>query len=232
VPMSFLSLLGRSSFDLKVQSIAMYSGEASQNVYVPATSNPYLAGEPAGTIASNPNPHNNPDYANGTSGHPGSSPVGITGVPITGGNSMTFDGINGGATNDFTDPHRYTADGNETWILNNYLGGEHGISDMTAPINSLIGVFIDNQTPAHQSQPSALDFSSDASRNYTTLSPQLNQVFFIGDGRTDSGEVQHVVVPTNAKRLYIGMMDGYEWNNNIGGYNLTVHSPGTVTIVQ
>ena len=145
---------------------------------------------------------------------------------------MTFDGINGGATNDYTDPNRYTADGNTGSNASNTVGDEHGVANMVAPINCLVGLFLSNATPGSQSAPTDQDFSTDADRNFTTLSPQLNQIFFIGDGRNDSGEVQNFVVPQGAKRLYIATWDDYEWNNNIGSFTLTVHAPGTVTTVH
>jgi hypothetical protein len=155
-------------------------------------------------------------------------------IPITAGSSMTFDGINGGATNDYTDPNRYTADGNIGGepAATNTVGNEHGIANMKAPINSLVGLFISNSVPGSSSAPANLDFSTTASRNFTTLSPQLNQLFFIGDGRTDSGDVQQFVVPTGAKRLIIATWDDYEWNNNIGSFTVTVHAPGSVAIVH
>ena len=97
---------------------------------------------------------------------------------------------------------------------------------------SLVGVFLNNSVPGSTFAPSTLDFSTDASRSFTTLSPQLNQIFFIGDGRDDSGQVQNFVVPGGATRLFIGTWDSYEWNNNIGSFTVTVHAPGTVTTVH
>ncbi len=231
IPLLFLQALGRSQFDITAQATAMLVPGATVNPTVPATSNPFLSGQPAGVSASNPNPHNNPDYAYGTAGKPNSSPVQAL-LPLSGGRPMTFDGVNGGATNDFNDPNRYTADGNVGWIVNNYNGAEHGISDLVAPINSLIAVFINDNAPGSNSAPSTLDFSNAASRDFTSLSPNLNQLFFIGDGRNSSGEVQQFVVPQGATRLFIGIMDGFEWNNNIGSFAMTIHAPGSVTLVD
>ncbi len=84
------------------------------------------------------------------------------------------------------------------------------------------GVFLwacpPNTTPA----PAGLNFGSEASRNFTTLSPQLKQVFFIGDGRTASNVVQQFVAPVGATRLFLGTMDGIEWNNNTGSFSVLV----------
>jgi Flp pilus assembly protein TadG len=243
IPTVFLKALGRSSFDISATSTAMLTPGASVTMNVPATSNPFLAGQPAGVSASNGNPHNDPDWSNGSPNPPSnlggvhveaSPPQVSNSIPITPGNSMTFDGINGGANNDYTFTNLYTADGDTTNLATNTVGNEHGIANMTAPINCLVGLFLDNNVPGATGEtvPSNLDFSTDASRNFTTLSPQLNQLFFIGDGRDDNGDVQQFVVPSHATRLFIGTWDDYEWNNNIGSFSLTVHAPGSVTVVQ
>jgi hypothetical protein len=41
-------------------------------------------------------------------------------------------------------------------------------------------------------------------------------VFFIGDGKTSTGEHHRVMVPEGAARLYFAVMDIYQWNNNSG----------------
>ncbi len=230
VPLLFAKLIGRPTCDITVQSIATVTGGTSIAFTVPATSNPFLAGEPAGTIASANNPANDPDYA-GTSSNPRQSPLAANGVTLTPGASLTFDGVNGGANN-FSSSTTYTADGNLGWLVNNYDGPEHGISDMTAPINSLVAVFLDDNLPDGTAAPANLDFSTTASRDFATLAPKLKQTFFIGDGRRDDGSVQQFIVPSGATRMFIATWDGYEWSNNIGSFSMTVHNPGTVATVR
>jgi len=226
VPLVFGSLLGQSACEAKCVSISSYSPAVDVQNSVPSTSNPWLAGMPSGTVANPGNPHNNPDYA------PSASPQQVNGVPLVAGQSLTFDSINGGANN-FNSTTLYTPDGNTGWIVNNFGGAEHGKSNLTAPINAVIGVFLDDQQPDLAGPvPSNLDFSTAASRDFDSLSPQLRQPFFIGDGRKDDGSVQTFVVPPGATRLYIGTMDGYEWNNNVGGYTTTIHRIPTVTTVR
>jgi hypothetical protein len=70
-----------------------------------------------------------------------------------------------------------------------------------------------------------LDFVSPASRNYLTLSPLLQQLFFIGNGLTSTSATQHVVVPAGATRLYLGTLDVGGWNNNPGSFLVTVFDP-------
>ncbi len=272
IPLMFLSMLGRNSMDVSASSIASidYSGatggagNGTYEYYIPATSNPWLAGMPSGTIANPDNPANNSDYAGtaftddgssksdgvntGTSGSGSgagsgtnldnwsnwgdysakkASPIKAGGISVSPGSTMTFDGVNGGANN-FNSGTYYDGDGNPGWTISNYVGAENGISNIYAPINSVIGVFLSDSRPSRSAAPSTLDFSSTTAQNYVTLSPALKQTFFIGNGRTSSGEIQKITVPAGATRLYIGTMDGWEWNNNIGGFNVTAHVYGKV----
>ena len=140
--------------------------------------------------------------------------------------------MNGGANN-FSSTTMYTPDGNTGWITDNLVGAENGKGDCYAPINAVMGLFLGPADPATEGvPPSTLDFSSQQSRDFQTLSPQVRQVFFIGDGRRDNGSVQQFVVPAGATRLVIGTMDQYEWNNNVGSYTVTAHNVGTVSLVK
>ncbi|HEX8341184.1 MAG TPA: TadG family pilus assembly protein [Tepidisphaeraceae bacterium] len=291
VPMTFLGVLGRNSADVVATSIAVidYSkisggdGKGRYEYFIPATSNPWLAGSPEGTIASVGNPHNNPDFAGkpykddgktnqtgadtdgggsqsdgddddtgsgfssggstaaGSAGYNYSawgsyaakkaSPIEAGGITVSGGRAITFDGINGGANN-MASSVVYSADGNPGQVVANSAGAENGIANVTAPINSVIGVFLDADIPASTVAPQNLNFATAASRDFTTLMPQLKQPFYIGDGRTSTGEVQQFVPPAGAKRLYISTMDSYEWSNNRGGFHVTAHVSGQVMTVR
>ena len=44
----------------------------------------------------------------------------------------------------------------------------------------------------------------------------------MGDGLTDGADVQTIVAPPGATRLYLGTMDGYSWNNNYGSFDVTI----------
>ncbi len=244
VQLIFGGLVRMPTVDLTRSAIALLDNPYEQQITVPATSNPFLAGAAAGTVASWPNPHNNPDFADGTTSirYNGQtiqvpqdhwcSPEAANGVPITPGKTMTFDGVNGGATNDYNDSNRYTADGNTGWVTGNTNGSENGISDINAPGNSLVGVYLNDNVPRNSVAPPSLNFNDAESRNFSQLQPQLKQLFFIGDGRRDNGEVQQFVVPEGATRLFIGTWDSYEWNNNAGSFTLTLHAGGTVTLVK
>jgi Flp pilus assembly protein TadG len=231
IPLIFSRIVGRNTCDINASSVAMLKPGAAMTYDVPATSNPFLAGMPTGSVASVNNPHNSPDYA------PYQSPV-ATAISVTPNTTMTFDGISGQATNDKNDTNRYTADGNEKKMQTNTAGNENGIANMTGPLNCLVGLFLDDnkpsltQAPHIDTQACPDNYTTDQSRDRQNYAPALKQIFFIGDGRTGDGDVQQFKVPPGATRLYIATWDSYEWNNNTGSFSVTVHRPGTVLIVK
>jgi Flp pilus assembly protein TadG len=127
-------------------------------------------------------------------------------------------------------------------------GSEHGISNIVAPINSMIGVFMDQNGATYGADsteedestvPPGLDFSTQAARDYSSgtsqstsaassemgggsIDPQLNQSFYVGNGQTSSSITATIIVPNNAYALFLGTMDGHEWSNNTGGFNATI----------
>lgn len=100
-----------------------------------------------------------------------------------------------------------------------------GISGITAPgAGYLVGVFTTGVAPTGPA-PASLDFvSTDTggiNTNFTTLSPQLYQVFYIGDGLTGdgSGTLQQFNVPAGATTLYLGISDAPGFDGSPGAYN-------------
>lgn len=229
VPLAFASVFGRKSLDLHYESIAMMIRGFNVDQPVQATANPFLAGMPAGSIASVANPHNNPDFA-GSPADPKQSPQTVS-IPLTEGMVLTFDSIDGLARHDpgLTD---FSPDGQLSDIGHNTAGSENGIADVTAPINALVGVFLTDDQPSLTKAPTSLDFSSDASRDFQTLKPQVKQIFFIGDGVDSKGQRQEFVVPKGATRLYVATWDFYEWNNNSGSRTVKVNRPQQIVIVK
>jgi Flp pilus assembly protein TadG len=276
----FASVLGRGFCDESVTSTALVTTSAYSALSTPvqASQDPWLAGMATGTIANNPNPHNDPDYAallplstvqqeisniTGSSGsytiagsgivwntsskptiatfgssasyYPASStsasPQPAIGLPLTPGTALTFDDVSGNANYNLQSPTG-TPDGDTTNIMSDIIEGENGMSNIKAPVDSLIGVFLSDADPSTTAAPADLDFSTDAERNFTSISPLLKQTFFIGDGRTDAGNPQQFVVPPGATRLFIGNMDAYEWSNDIGSFSITIHNASKVSLVQ
>lgn len=235
IPLLFARVLGPRYCDVHASSVAMLIPGADVDRKVNATANPFLAGMPKGTLASPNNPHNSPDFA-GVENHPDpavarQSPPRMTGLTIREGATLTFDSIDGVARHDpdlpFFDP-----DGQLTDIGRNTAGAEHGKSDLKAPINALVGVFLTDENPAYTPAPKMLDFSTRQSREFTTLAPELKQLFWIGDGKTGDGVTQQFVVPPGATRLYLATWDFFEWNNNYGWRTIKITRPAQVVTVQ
>jgi hypothetical protein len=213
-----IAAFARLSFCLAGAAFLMFIAVPAQGttVTVPGTSDPWLAGMPNGSTAS------------GVDAAPDQSPVfAMTVVP---GSILTWS-----ATGEVGHPGDSAGpDGFLSWILAHDAGAENGISDIIVPIDSLLGVFLGPNQPDPNLTPGTLDFTTDASRNYPTLNPLLQQVFFMGDGVTSGGIQQKIVVPIGATRLFLGTMDGFEWKNNIGAFYVniaTVPEPATLILL-
>jgi hypothetical protein len=94
-------------------------------------------------------------------------------------------------------------------------GGLSGISAKQANM-FLVGVFLDSSEPSGAG-PSILSYDSGIAGSLNTtdasFSPDLNQVFFIGDGLTGTGtgQEQSFYVPSTASRLYLGFADSFDY---------------------
>jgi hypothetical protein len=220
IPLLFAKIIGQSSIDIHATSIAIYSGGSSTTVVAPSSGDPWLAGMPNGTTA------NTYDAA------PANSPALVNGVTITPGATLNFSFTGHASYYPGTQP--FDPDGNTGWIIYNYAGREHGMSQLNAPLTAVVGVFLDNTQPDQNGNPPPdLDFSSDASRDFATLAPQLRQPFFIGNGlREDGITMQNFVVPAGATRLFLGIMDGQQWSDNSGSLTSSVVKPTLITMVK
>jgi PEP-CTERM motif len=178
-------------------------------VVVPGTSDPWLAGMPNGSTAS------------GGDVAPAQSPVLVPGILDPAGSPMTFSAsglvANTSLPSDLDPPDGRTSD-----VISHDAGAQNGISNIFAPINSLLGIFLGPGQPDTTPEPPGLMFDTPNTRDYLTLSPMLKQVFFIGDGHTSTNQVQQIIIPVGATRLFLGTMDGSEWSNNSGSFTVTV----------
>jgi uncharacterized protein (TIGR03437 family) len=108
--------------------------------------------------------------------------------------------------------------------------GAGSLSGITAPgAGYLTGVFVTADGPAGPA-PAPLDFTTGSGTAFTSLSPLIDQVFFIGDGLTgdNSGTLQVFNVPQGAVSLYLGISDACAYNgppgcygDNLGTYSVT-----------
>jgi hypothetical protein len=91
------------------------------------------------------------------------------------------------------------------------------VSGVTSPdrIGYLAGVFLPD-APVTAPAPSGLDL--EAGYESGRFAPLLQQVFFIGDGRTSAGRAQRFRVPVGATRLYLGYADAYGFVGPPGSY--------------
>jgi RHS repeat-associated protein len=187
---------------------------------VEGTADPYLAGMPAGSTAS------------GSDVAPAQSPLLVPGLTLSGGSTLMVT-VLAGAVND----SQSNADGEYSPYVTHTNGAENGISSIVAPANSLIGVFLGPDQPDGSAAPPTLDFSPSGNVpggiDYTTISPELKQVFFIGDGRTSGGQIQQIVVPNGATRLYLGVMSAGATSSSFGSFAVTVqpYSPASAPTV-
>ena len=188
-------------------------------ITVPGNANPWLAG------VETPGTYGNSDNV------PTNSPVLVPDVLIPGG-WVEFTSVTGSVS--FTpSPSGNPPDGGGS-ITSNNASDLLGKSTLTAPANSLIGVFLDNTDPSTLTPPAALVFNTVALRDFSDLSPLLRQTFFIGDGQNSLPAVQKFHIPDGATRLFLGSMDGSGWFNNSGSFEVTLAvlpEPAVATIL-
>lgn len=169
-------------------------------------------------------------YNAGVGGFDGSAPqaIDVAGLKsisftVSAGSSVT---VNGGTLND--------ADGIGS-LSGEFNAGGNGISAITAPTAGFIaGVFFGTTT--NLAAPAALNFTTSGT-NFASLSPLLQQSFFIGDGKTGdaSGATQTFYVPTGAKTLYLGLTDACGYNGSPSCFgdnsgNFTVTATGSAPV--
>ncbi|HZV32985.1 MAG TPA: hypothetical protein VFB72_00280, partial [Verrucomicrobiae bacterium] len=102
---------------------------------------------------------------------------------------------------------------------NSYSGPYGGISGITNKgAGALVGVFEPAIAPTNPA-PGTLDFTT-IGTSFATLSPALDQVFFIGDGLTGdgTGTTQTFNVPAGAGRLVLGIADAGNFDGAPGAY--------------
>lgn len=99
-----------------------------------------------------------------------------------------------------------SADGSTTIAPLTDIQSARGISGIVLPgAMALVGVFLGASEPQVDSTPPRLDFTQ-IGTNFESLAPQLNQSFFVGDGRTGTGAgtFQRFVAPPGAVSIAFG----------------------------
>jgi hypothetical protein len=160
-----------------------------------------------------------------------SSPVCVDVTPYGPGSRLRF--FADGSVRTVSAGPEYGPDGASTNNVYSYTPNTENLSAIIAPWGSLVGVFVDSAVSA---VPPALDFWTDPdSRNYSTISPSLQQTFFIGDGTSNTLLFQETVVPEGASCLYLGVADSQgSWSDNTGSFTVDVNVvpvPGAVLLL-
>lgn len=251
VPLAFPLPSGKTfitrTCDVWAKSVAVLPNTVTLTETVESTQDPWLAGMPIGSTASDT------DSVTANSVRSGSTPSNgydsASTMNVTPGSTITWQSVSGEVSH-LTPPDYYGPDGqtdNVYWHLKDgsYTepegdGGQNGIGDVQAPIDSMIGVFLDNDAPNASDNTNYANYANDNMRSYTTDYDQssaidnihLQQPFYIGNGTNSSGASQSFVVPANATRLFIGMMDGYQWANNAGSFTVTAVEQPPIETVQ
>ncbi|MBX3423652.1 MAG: VCBS repeat-containing protein [Pirellulaceae bacterium] len=181
----------------------------AQRLIVPGYANPYLAG-----------------MANGSTAYGSTAPQGSPpSLAIQPGQVLRIRATGHTLSDGFVGTR--SPDGivyNATGTVSNAL---HGISQYAGPNHgSLLGVFLNDESPSGQTTPASLDFRSTGNVtggiNYTSIAPELRQLFFIGDGFTSDGIEQTIVVPQGATRLFLANSSTNSWSGNTGSFEVQV----------
>jgi hypothetical protein len=172
-------------------------------------------------------------------GNPGSVDDSATDAPrcnfVAGSNNVFQISADGGlhCCGDGSPEFRGTADGGNFFLLDTDIIGINGLSDAVGNLGlGLLAVFTSDSDPMGNDPPQALVWNIYAP---TSLSPLLNQVFYVGDGREglddSQGGLLSFTAPPSATRLYLGFADGdfFEgfpsfYADNVGSMLATVYS--------
>jgi len=231
VPLTFPLMNGlsgiRTTCDVSATAIAVLSQSTSvTNQTISSQSDLWLAGMPNGSEASDD------DYA------PSQSPPMV--MNVTPGTVLTFTSVSGSVKHDPT----LSSDGpngNTSQIYSHNCDDpldepavQNGVGNIDAPIDSLIGLFLTSNAPNTQTAPSVTpNYSTQAERDVVNTTGLVTQEpFFIGTGTTSGGTTKTFVVPPGATRLYLGTMDGHQWNNNSGSFTATINQLQQVYLVK
>lgn len=216
IRLSFASLFGASTKDVTVSATAcLIASGAAMTSRSNGTMNPWLAGMPDGNYGG--------ASVSGTA--PQNSPAQVTGLTLTAGGILKFS-VTGSCADDPVNVNaNWTPDGEPGGARINQSGYLNGMSNLDTQQGALVGVFLDNFAPNFSPAPTPPDLTmkSQAAMDYTSLSPQLKQPFFIGDGKTSGGVQQQIVVPSGATRLFLGIHDNTNWANNSGYFLVTIN---------
>ena len=94
------------------------------------------------------------------------------------------------------------------------ISADGAISGIEASVAGFLTGVFENGEPPSGAPPPTLDFTT-IGTDFTSLSPLVNQLFFVGDGLTSIGQTQYFDVPAGATVVYLGIPDSC--NNGMPG---------------
>jgi Putative Tad-like Flp pilus-assembly len=228
----FGKLLGVNSIDLHASAIAAQMGGQTTSVTISGTNNIYMAGMPVTTIS--------PNGGDTELLNPATQ---VASIPVTPGTFLTFTNLSGTTSVDAGSFANTGPSGSTAYPV--YHGQsfdnnpdapqtENGIADALMYEDATVGLFLNNNEPDTTAAPASIvDWTQTSQNNQATYSNlALKTPFMIGDGQTTGGATQAFQVPAGATRFYIGIWDGYEYNNNSGSLTGTVTVQHYVQLVQ
>lgn len=240
-PPLFMSLFTRNKTEITAtataRNMALYT-----TISPPASGNLWLSGMPYNTTTQNFRSDNSTVWDNsGTAGNRKQRPleIDLEALGLYAGDTIRLEGITGTASW-VDDGASNNADGDTTYLVANGVApagsaptnSNNGMSNTRAPIGAVMAVFLSDSQPTSGSTPSNLDFGSSSARNYTQISPSLKQVFFVGDGLKSDGTSQKIVIPYGATRVFLGMMDAWQWNDNTGNFQTRLYSGNETQLLK
>jgi hypothetical protein len=196
--------------------LALHALDTSAATIVPGTSNPNLAGRAGGYLCC------------GGDSSPPQDPVLVQETVIESCDRLEFT-VTGKVYFDAGVTPGNNPDGDLPFDMTNYGDG------LSAPLavraNALVGVFLGDESPTGQPTPDQLSFAGEGGLAFGTISPEIGQIFFIGDGLSSdsnagqtNGFKQHFVAPAGATQLFLGTADGSGWFNNSGSFTVEISS--------
>ncbi|MGC4032025.1 MAG: pilus assembly protein TadG-related protein [Tepidisphaeraceae bacterium] len=237
---TFAAILTGKPADIVVQSIATAS-IVSFEFTAPSSGNLWLADAADNTVITNQQGDDWRYDSSGTSSDPKQRPLGVSlsSLGVSPGDTFTMEGMNGWGNNG-SGASTYGPDGKLNQMVSQgnsnaatvSATGTRGIANTRAPLSSFIAVFMTDASPESTAEPAPLDFGTTAQRDYASIAPANKQPFFIGDGKRDNGELQTIKVPAGATRIFFGMMDAWQWNDNTGSYTMSLYRGLKVKTVQ
>jgi len=237
----FMSVLTSKKSEIVATAVAR-NMTLYKTIYPPAAGNLWLSGMPFGMTTQNFRSDNPTVWDNsGTPEDPKQRPleINLSELGLVPGNTVRLEGTTGTAIWVDNGSHN-NADGDASYLVANGVapagsaptGSNNGMSNTRAPIGSVMAVFLSDNAPTTGSTPSNLDFGSSSARDYSSISPKLQHVFFVGDGLRTDGTTQEIVIPDGATRVFVGMMDAWQWNDNVGNFQTKLYSGNETQLLK